>query len=995
MKKLISFALVFAMLFSLAAPVYAAEDFAISMTADKTRIAAGETVTLTVSANKTVENVGGFQYQVFYDPALVAYTGGANGTAYDGTVIDHFAEGSYVQFLGLDNVNVEPFTLTAGVVGTLTFTAKEDVKTDDVISFTLRSQSMVDFDGAAIALTVPSEPTTITVSAPVAEEPTLPFTASLNGETLPVQITGETEACGSGTAAKLTLTVPYGTESLTLSNTAGCYIYANHDGMVADGDSAGDYTVAIDCSFFCVEADSHYHLYIVEAACGHSWTDGVCTVCGEICPHETYADGKCALCGKEEDTPSDDSGSSSVTVTLSLSADDKFMVGPDTGEIMAFKNITVPYFDLANYGLEEYYFVSESYDDDGDGLPGSNLEPGTAEYAEGKVTLLHLYLYALEVFYCGVEPHEAGQGYLYNEGLIGTDVFSISGSVGSSFLNQFWGGDCNLNYYVNYKYPLASEGWGATSDQILLRDGDMITLGHFTSWSFYSDPYSIFNYITADKAAPAQGDEVTLTLYYAGPNMGTSSDTAQNLNTYCVDVYCTPVDSLASEDVTEWERLGTSDENGQLVVDTSNLEPGKYIVAVPGQYGADITDEICSTPGGMILTVTAAAEEEECKHTFANGSCTLCGKPDPNFIAIESMTLSSASTESGALALVAGGSEKLNLTVTPANATQGYSWSSDNEAVATVNNGIVTAVGAGTATITVTAGDAATFAARSTPVTASVTVTVTEPAAGYTVKMPGDATVNAGQTIDIPVTLGSTDNAAYNAFDITVTYPAGLTLTTTELDGLDVTAGEGSVRIKGYGEARDAGTAPFTLRFEATAVGEHSVTVTAAKVDNSTGAIAADAPDAALIDAVTVITVAGYNVSLPEDFTGKSVAAPKEAYSFAPPADNYNYTVTDTVGGEEVEVTPNDDGSYTIPAEKVTGEIVVTMERTGKEYSVTFTGEDMTGNPKAYYDADYSATLSPVTGYNYAVSIKINGEPYSGHSVANNVYTIPGKDITG
>ena len=35
MKKLISFALVFAMLFSFAAPVYAAEDFAISMTADK------------------------------------------------------------------------------------------------------------------------------------------------------------------------------------------------------------------------------------------------------------------------------------------------------------------------------------------------------------------------------------------------------------------------------------------------------------------------------------------------------------------------------------------------------------------------------------------------------------------------------------------------------------------------------------------------------------------------------------------------------------------------------------------------------------------------------------------------------------------------------------------------------------------------------------------------------------------------------------------------
>ena len=81
---------------------------------------------------------------------------------------------------------------------------------------------------------------------------------------------------------------------------------------------------------------------------------------------------------------------SSVDVVLSLSADDRFMVGPESGAIMAMKDISVPYFDLALYGLEEYYFSSETYGDDGDGLPGSNLEPGTPEFAYGKVTLLHL-----------------------------------------------------------------------------------------------------------------------------------------------------------------------------------------------------------------------------------------------------------------------------------------------------------------------------------------------------------------------------------------------------------------------------------------------------------------------------------------------------------------------------------------------------------------------------------------------------------------------------
>ena len=356
----------------------------------------------------------------------------------------------------------------------------------------------------------------------------------------------------------------------------------------------------------------------------------------------------------------------SVDVVLSLSTDEHFMVGPESGAIMAMKDISVPYFDLALYGLEEYYFVSESYGDDGDGLPGSDLEPGTPEYANGKVTLLHLYIYALEVFYCGIDPDEAGQGYLYDEGLIGTEVFSISGGVGSSFMNQFWGGDCNLNYYVNYEYPLASEGWGATADQILLRDGDIVTLGHFTGWSFYGDPYSIFNYITADKVNPVKGEEVMLTLYYAGANMGNTDGTAQNLNTNCLDVYYAPVDDIPSEYVTDWEYIGTSDENGQLVVDTSMLDAGEYIFAVAGQYGVDYSDEICSTPGGVRITVEepahvhdyeAVVTEPTCTeggyttytcecgesyiadevdalgHDYVDGICTRCGEADPDYVA--------------------------------------------------------------------------------------------------------------------------------------------------------------------------------------------------------------------------------------------------------------------------------------------------------------------------------------------------------------------------
>ena len=154
-----------------------------------------------------------------------------------------------------------------------------------------------------------------------------------------------------------------------------------------------------------------------------------------------------------------DASDDGVTVRYSVSYDENYVVGSETGEVMALKEITVPYFDLAEYGLEEYYFSSEEYGDDGDGAPGSDLEPGTPEYAEGKPTVLHLYIYALEVFEYGLDADEAGQGYLLEQDLMDTDAFTITGGAGSTFLNAYWGtSGGNTMYFRNYEYPLASEG---------------------------------------------------------------------------------------------------------------------------------------------------------------------------------------------------------------------------------------------------------------------------------------------------------------------------------------------------------------------------------------------------------------------------------------------------------------------------------------------------------------------------------------------------------
>ena len=295
-----------------------------------------------------------------------------------------------------------------------------------------------------------------------------------------------------------------------------------------------------------------------------------------------------------------------VTVYFSFSHDDTFESCEQSGQTVALKKVTVPYFDLALYGLEDFYFASEDYgpaSGDPTGGPGSALDPGTQEFAYGKITMLHLFLYATEVYYLGIDPADAGKGYLADNGIMGTDIFSYTGSTGSIFLQNIWKYDLNLNYYLNYEYPLASEGWGSTCDQILLREGDIVTLGHFSDWSFFNDTTSIFNYIVADKTDPVQGDKIKLELYHAGADMYGTYNTAHTLIDYSPSVYCTPVNDIVSGDVTTWQYVGNAEADGSLVVDTSTLAPGEYIFAMAGQPGKENPGAICSTPGGIRLTI--------------------------------------------------------------------------------------------------------------------------------------------------------------------------------------------------------------------------------------------------------------------------------------------------------------------------------------------------------------------------------------------------------
>ena len=280
----------------------------------------------------------------------------------------------------------------------------------------------------------------------------------------------------------------------------------------------------------------------------------------------------------------------------------------------------------------------------------------------------------------------------------------------------------------------------------------------------------------------------------------------------------------------------------------------------------------------------------------------------------------------------------------------------------------------------------------------------TAAAKGYTVSMGADKQVASGQIVEIPVTIGNNDGKnAYNAYDMTFSFdPTILTLNieATSIEGYRVIPGSGTVRIVRYGKAAELGDA-LTLNFTAAGQGQSAVKVTAAYVDTNTNAIELDAPAAIVLKDTTTVTVSGYTVSLPDDFTRTdaegSVIEAGGNLTFVPKDPNYDYTVTVTVGGETVTPTIDANGTYTVP--NVNGNVVVTSSKTAKTFNVTL-GDDTTGEATATYMKDYTFKLTPATGYTYNMTVTIGGKACTGFAAQKNddgttTYTIPGADVTG
>ena len=320
---------------------------------------------------------------------------------------------------------------------------------------------------------------------------------------------------------------------------------------------------------------------------------------------------------------------------------------PQSGsnQMLIHTYMDVPYFDISLYGLDCYY-NAECYGFNEDGSR-KRQTAGDAESAYGKITALHAFIYATEVHYLGLDESLAGTGLTYQDGRF-QKVISWSGGVGSIFM-KLWDHGTNLNYYVNYEYPLGAPGWGSTSDQILLKDGDMITAHMITSGDTDQDGNGVvgsgasgsaygmfvvnddngafdFGTDTMHRYTVAQGEEVNLTLY---ASVATSTYDTLYSRLGNQQLYWIHDDDLVPN-LYDWnvDQTMVTDENGNYVLDTSGFEPGTYYIgAMGGQQEGDGKPDASGFvatgyergPAVLILTVTEGQGGGEEEPELASG----------------------------------------------------------------------------------------------------------------------------------------------------------------------------------------------------------------------------------------------------------------------------------------------------------------------------------------------------------------------------------------
>ena len=292
--------------------------------------------------------------------------------------------------------------------------------------------------------------------------------------------------------------------------------------------------------------------------------------------------------------------------------------------------------------------------------------------------------------------------------------------------------------------------------------------------------------------------------------------------------------------------------------------------------------------------------------------------------------------------------------------------------------------------------------------TTTLTVKDNTPAAdGYTVAVSGDATIQTDGEAEVKLNITHSDanETSYAAYSMKVSYNKDV-LTYKSFSDADATVtddGNGNLTIYRYGKDLTLGQ-NLTLSFAGKAGGTGEVKVTEAKIDKSENALK-NAPAATVTGSATITVGQTYTVNRDAnvvDGNPKAEAGKDYTFKLVNGLDGNCMTVSYTVGGvDKGTLTQGADGSYTIPAGEITGDITITA--VGKKFDVTVDttasgagNVTLTDGSKATYGTNYTFTLTPEANYAYTVMVTADGKTVTPTLDADGKsYTINGKDITG
>lgn len=392
----------------------------------------------------------------------------------------------------------------------------------------------------------------------------------------------------------------------------------------------------------------------------------------------------------------------------------------------------------------------------------------------------------------------------------------------------------------------------------------------------------------------------------------------------------------------------------------------------------------------------------------ADGDTTITAKSEEgSFPAVCTVTVSSTavavngvSLNKTAAAIDKGLTETLIATIEPAGATnQNVTWTSDNESVATVDSlGVVTAVGAGEATITVKTAENGKIA--------YCIVTVNIPATGISILNDTSYHTALGKSYSVDdVIVGG------KKVDLQIEYV---------LDPIDSNA---SVTFT----SSDVNIATVSATGLVSGVADGEVTITATTIDGPTDSINIFVKNYIPITSIAFdeasLTVAVNDFIDPRVNTTPLLPQPYTYYSFSSSdesiakvdADNDIWGVS--VGTCQITVTSNDDPNITSTVSiEVTGDIKAPsaemglfidstqlfvrfsepMDQSSLEtignYSIP--GKTVTSAVKGVDGADVTLTLSPALSVNETIELTIKGAPEGVKDLAGNFIAEEAKPLT-